>query len=352
MQRRNFLHGAAGAALAQQGTVRLPRKLRVALIGGDGHAGEILTPLPRLPDVEMVAYTESEEFARIRKNERMAAARKYADYRRMLDQEKPDVVAVLTPNGGRAEAVLACTERKLNWIAEKPLALDRPSWEKLKKAVLASGVKFSILLPMRYDPHFVAMRRIVQSGAIGEVGQISSQKSYKAGKRPKWMREPATYGSTILWIGIHMIDLMRFTSGRDMPEAFSYQTQVLPAPGIGKMENTTGTIFRLDNGGVATLHMDYYRPESAPTHGDDRLRLCGPKGVVEWMAATGLTLMVEGRPPEVVRDMPEEGSVFVDFLEAAYNGKQQSLTVEDIFRANEVTIAAHESALRRQAVKA
>ena len=30
------------------------------------------------------------------------------------------------------------------------------------------------------------------------------------------------------------------------------------------MENTTVSGFRLDNGGTATLHMDYFRPEPLP----------------------------------------------------------------------------------------
>ena len=126
MHRRSLLFATAGAALAQKSKqpVRLPRKIRLAFIGGDGHAGEILTPLPLLPDVEIVAFTESEESGKTIKSPRAAKAKKYDDYRRMLDQEKPDVVAVLTPNGGRAQAVMACTDRKINWIAEKPLAIS------------------------------------------------------------------------------------------------------------------------------------------------------------------------------------------------------------------------------------
>jgi hypothetical protein len=44
------------------------------------------------------------------------------------------------------------------------------------------------------------------------------------------------------------------------------------------------------NGGVAMLHMDYCRPETAQTHGD-RLRLAGTKGAADDPAATGVTVM-------------------------------------------------------------
>ena len=57
------------------------------------------------------------------------------------------------------------------------------------------------------------------------------------------------------------------------------------------METATASVLQLDNGGLATLRVDYFRPETAPTHGDDRLRLAGTKGIVEYQASTGVTLM-------------------------------------------------------------
>jgi predicted dehydrogenase len=68
-----------------------------------------------------------------------------------------------------------------------------------------------------------------------------------------------TYGSTILWIAAHSIDLMLWVSGRSFTEAASLQSHVA-FPEAGDMQNVTRTLFRMDNGGSATLHMDYLRP--------------------------------------------------------------------------------------------
>ena len=40
-------------------------------------------------------------------------------------------------------------------------------------------------------------------------------------------------------------------------------------------------LLRLANGGTATCHLDFLRPASALTHGDDRLRIAGSEGVLE-----------------------------------------------------------------------
>jgi predicted dehydrogenase len=270
----------------------------------------------------------------------------------MLDKEKPDLVAICNAGGPpRVEVILEATRRGLPWIAEKPLANDRAGLDRVRAALKKNPVPFSMLLPMRFDPSYRALHDLARSGQLGEIGQISSQKSYKSGDRPEWMRNPVTYGGTIAWIGIHMIDLMRYTSGREFVEAFSFQSQVAAPAGIGRMENTTGTVFRMDNGGVATLHMDYYRPDSAVTHGDDRLRLAGSKGVAEYMEATGVTLIAEGRKPERLTNLPPRGSVFLDFVESLYLGRKSDLTSGSIFRNCEATIAAQESARLGRPVK-
>ncbi len=352
---RRHVLAASAAALAPAATaaLRLPRKIRLGLLDVEGHLGEVLKPLPQLPDVEVVAIAHPDAAVadRQKRNPRLAAAKHYTDYRRMLDAEKLDVVSVCNANGPRAQAILACLEHKVHVIAEKPLALTRKDLDRIKTSLQGAGTKLSTLLPMRFSPPYLALRQIASSGAIGEIINISTQKSYKAGNRPPWMKKQDTYGGTIPWIGIHMIDLMRFTSGREMTEAFSYRAQIKAPAGIGEMENTTGSVFRLDNQGVAMLHMDYCRPESAPTHGDDRLRLAGTKGVLEYMAATGVTLLEEGRKPEKLEKLPEEQSVFLDFLDHVYNGKPTALPFDDIYKANLVTIAAQESAVSGRVVK-
>src|SRR5450631_422085 len=118
LSRRSWLAGlpiaAQQAARAAQPTVHLPQKVRLALIGVEGHMGEITGHLKEAPDVEFVAVSDTDpkaaaHFAR----GALAGLRQYTDYRRMLDKEKLDMVAIGGPNGSRAEVLLAAIERKL-----------------------------------------------------------------------------------------------------------------------------------------------------------------------------------------------------------------------------------------------
>jgi predicted dehydrogenase len=351
LTRRTLFTGTAITLAAQ--TLKLPSRIRVAIVGLDGHPGEITKPLNEVPDLDIVgiAGAEAGDVRRFtRRNPRLADVQRFDDYRRMLDTLKPDVVAVCNNNGERAAAIVEAANRKLNVIAEKPLALNRADLARVRTAVESHGVHLGMLLPMRYESSYAALRDIVRSGEIGDVIQISAQKSYQLGKREEWYKHRATYGSTILWIGIHMFDLMRFTSGRDMTEASSFMGRV-GFPGYGDMETTTATAFRLDNGGTATLHMDYCLPASAPAHGDDRLRLSGTKGVAEYMAATGTTLATTTKKPHRIDTLPPEGSVFRDYLAHVYGGAPATLTTDEIYSVCEITIAANEAAVERRIVK-
>ena len=331
MRRRSFL--AAAPLAAATDSLKLGRKVRVVIIGTEGHTSEVTEPAKRLPEIEIVARLPGGQ-----------------DYRPVLDREKPDVVAVCNDNGARAAAILACAERGLHYIAEKPLAISRADLQRVRTAVEKSKVRHTIMLPMRYLPHYQALRQIVASGELGQIAQIGGQKSYKAGADSQWKNKASSYGGTIPWVGIHMLDLMRWTSGREFVETAAFQSLV-GMPELGDRENTAAALFRLDNGGVATLRMDYLRPAASPTHEDDRLRLAGTKGVAEWQAGTGVTVVTNDAKPRRVENLPVRGSLFEDFLRALYLGGPDPIAVGDIWRVNEICLVARESAEKGRMLK-
>lgn len=340
ISRRNLILSAAAVP-----AIRLPKKIRVAILGFEGHAGEITGPLPLLPDVELAAYASPRPSTAAP----YAAAKHYEKYQDLLENEKLDVVAVTTDDGARAEAILACLARNLHVIAEKPLARTRADVELVRKAAAESGGRLSMLLPARFMPHFQALKQVVASGEIGDPALVTGQKSYRAGANVEWRNRKESYSGTIPWVGIHMADLMLWTSGRQFTECAAYQSRV-GWPELGARENTAGVLFRMDNGGAASLMMDYLRPELAETHDDDRLRIAGTDGVAEYQRATGVTVVTKKAKTRTVAPPPPQ-HLFIDFLDSVYNGKPTILPVEDVWRVNEICLAARDAANTGKTVK-
>jgi predicted dehydrogenase len=337
---------AACAWQARAETVRFSRKVRLGMVGFDGHPEEILRPLADFPDVELaaiaIAASDPATTATHLKNPLAAKARRYDTFNEMLNREQLDCVAICNQNGDRAAAIQAVLARKLDFIAEKPYALHRRDWEAVATGIARTGVRAGMLLPMRFDAPYRAMKQIVDSGEIGDPAQIDAQKSYQLDARPDWQKHLRSYGGTIPWIGVHMIDLMAFVSGREFSGAASVVGHV-GFPDLGEMQNVTASVFRLDNGGTATLRMDYLRPQVLAGHGDDRLRVAGTRGIVEYREDSGVVVLnSQGR--RSLTKLPEKGSVFADYLRWVYLGTAPQLTWKDIVRANEVTLAAQEAA--------
>jgi predicted dehydrogenase len=351
LTRRAWIEGVALAAqAASEPAVRLPQRVRLAIIGLEGHTSEILEPMNYLPDLELVAIQDPNPTLMDEVRAKHPAARAYRDWRELLDHEKLEMVGICGTNGERPEILVACAQRKLHIVAEKPLAITGADLERIKRSVAENGVRLTMLISMRFESQYRALKQIVDSGAIGEVAQIAAQKSYKLGDRPDWMLHRSSFGGTIPYIAVHMVDLMRWTSGRELIETISVQGRV-GFPSLREMENTTATIFRLDNGGTAALHLDYLRPDTAPTWGDDRLRLAGTRGVAEYQAATGVTLMTDKHPPRLITELPPNGSLFLDFLNSVYNHSPAVLDLRDIYRVNEIVLAARDAGDRRQMIR-
>ncbi len=336
--------GRATVADAGRSARRMP-DVRVGIIGLEGHTSELFEVVRMRPEVRITAIADSdkEQLAHARQNAFLAAAEPYSDYRKMLDGNRLDIVAVCGENSTRAGIVQECARRKLAIIAEKPLALDFAELEATRKLIAETRVPLSMLLSMRFEPQYQRMRAVVEAGQIGEVVAMGSQKSYKLGERPAWMKSRRSFGGTIPYIGIHMIDLMRWVGRREFTEAAAFQSTV-GAPQAGEMENNVALIFRLDNRGTASLRMDYLRPPAAPTHGDDRLRIVGTRGVVEYQQSQGVTLITESAGPVELKDLPPQKFLFQDFLESIYTGKKHLISQEDIFRLSEIVLKARDAA--------
>lgn len=322
---RRFFTGSA-ALWAAQSELALPKRVRIVIIGTEGHPSEITEPAPRIRGLEIAAHVKGN-----------------ADYRPVLDREKPDLVAVCNADGPRAAAIKECVRRGLPFIAEKPFAIHRPDFDEIRAGVEKARLKHSMLLPLRFTPWFQALHELGQGGALGTIAQIGGQKSYRKGADVGWRNKKETFSGTIPWVGIHMVDLMRWTSGRDFTEAAAMQAH-LGMPELGDRDNAAAILFRMDNGGLATLRIDYLRPDSAATHADDRLRLAGTEGIAEYQEQTGVTLMKVGEKPRRLETLPPAKSLFVEFLKALYLGGADPISAADIVRANVICLRAREAA--------
>jgi predicted dehydrogenase len=204
------------------------------------------------------------------------------------------------------------------------------------------------MLPYRYHPEFHAARTAVAEGLVGEPLLITAQKSYKLGARHPMYTRRFTYGGTIPWVAIHAIDwVFWFTRGRITDVSAIHTTSGNRSH--GELESCGVCLFRLANSGAAAVSCDYFRPPGAPTHGDDRLRVAGEKGIVE--VAGGEAVLTAGSAPPRKLPREEPRSLFEEFVRHVEEGSPLRITAEEAFDVSELALKSREAADSRTSIK-
>jgi predicted dehydrogenase len=326
--------------------------MNVGFIGLKGHQGVVVSALKEAGcRVVAVCDDDKAKLAGVSKWPTASAETKvYTDFHVMLESERLDVVVEAGTDNVRGSVIKECAARRVHVLAEKPLAFDLEELREVRKAVESSGIHLSMLLTMRFEPAYRLVREQIAAGAIGKVCQAAMQKSYKLGNRPEWQRSKTTFSGIIPFIGIHALDLIRWTTGCEFTSAMAYQGNT-GHPDIRDMEDNACVALKLDNGGSAAVRLDYCRPPAAPTHGDDRLRVAGSKGVIETSeAGKKVTLVTETEGPREL-PLPEPGKQFLNFVRATEGKEKCEVPAEDCFRITEVVLKIREAAMRGEVAK-
>lgn len=330
---------------------------KLVFVGASGHVQYALAELAGFPQVRFAAYAPSfpgedvSVFSRLPIEEE-APPQAYGDWRKMIATERPDMVAVCARYDLTGLIAAEAAQRGCHILSEKPAALTFHDLARLRRSVADSRVHYVMMLAMRYDAPFYTARQVVRQGVIGEPYLVFAQKSYRWGAhRPTWYADPARYGSTIAWVGIHAFDYARWVSGVDYVEVCAHHANLVHTERPACQDVAT-VMARLANEGTAAFTLDYLRPQAAATHGDDRLRIAGARGVIE-VCDQGTRLQVITAEKNVAAWplVEPERTLFGDFVAAVEDRGRPLISAEEAFDITEFALKAAQAADRGWTVR-
>jgi predicted dehydrogenase len=174
----------------------------------------------------------------------------HATIEELLDREKPEAAVIAVPNQLHKSASLACIERGIHVLVEKPIADSLASALAIVDAAAARKVGVLVGHHRRHNPLMRKAQEIVQGGGVGQVVAVNGMwLSHKP--RPyfdvAWRREPG--GGPILINAIHDIDCMRMLCG----DVATVQAMSANAARGFAVEDTAAAVLRFKNGALGTL---------------------------------------------------------------------------------------------------
>lgn len=185
----------------------MPKIYRVAVIGSTkrGNYGHgIDTVWKDVPETKVVAVADEDEAGREAAVKRLEAPKGYADYRQMLEVEKPDIVAI----GPRwidrhYEMALEAASRGCHIYMEKPFVRTLTEADELVRRCDMSHVKLALAHQTRYSPTLPTVMKMIADGLLGTVLEIRGR-----GK------EDGRGGPEDLWVlGSHVLNLIATFAG-------------------------------------------------------------------------------------------------------------------------------------------
>jgi len=232
---------------AKKGT-RGRRKVRVALIGAGGMANAFHYPsLAEMTDVEMAAICDLVPEKARETAERFKIPKQFSDYRRMLDDARPDAVYVLMPPHQLFDIAIDVMKRGHHLFIEKPPGLN--AFQNRQMSLCAERHKVLAMcgFQRRYIPLIAALRkRVEERGPIHTVVAAFVKCSYPA----------ASYYDGAIDIlscdAVHAVDTMRFLCGGEVVRVAS-DVRTLGADG----PNAFYAIVKFSSGATGILQTNW-----------------------------------------------------------------------------------------------
>jgi len=328
--------------------------MKVAFIGVRGHYNYAVTGMADSKEDQIVGIAKTIEQDDLGKLRGSAAKigqspKEFDDWRKMLDDTRPEVVVLSGPLYKHAEILIELFGRGIGVFCEKPIATTLEDFARVKSAFGKSKVNFAAQMGIRYEPAFLTAWKAVRAGAIGQPRILDGRKSYKCGQRDEFYKKRTTYGGTIPWVGSHAIDWVQWFSGEKFKNVYaSHSTR--ENRNHGEMEMTAMCLFEMTNEVMATVSIDYLRPDNAPTHGDDRIRCAGTEGVIE--VRGGQAYLINGTAKgEQTLELSADRQVFKDFLAQCKGTGKCLITAEETLDITEVCLLAVKSADEHKLMK-
>ena len=134
----------------------------------------------------------------------------YSSKEELLNDPEIDIVLVATTNEYHKELCIEALRHGKTVLCEKPATMTSSDLEEIIAVAKETGMIFTVDQNRRVNKDFVAMRRAVEQGLLGDVYVIESRVEGSRGLPSGWRCEKAKGGGMMLDWGVHLIDQLMY----------------------------------------------------------------------------------------------------------------------------------------------
>ena len=281
---------------------------------------------------------------------------RYTDYRKMVEEVRPELVGIATESGVHAQIALYCIDHGVICIIEKPIAMSMKDADEIVRRSEEKGVKVSACHQNRFNIAVQETRKALESGRFGKLSHGSVHVRWNRNKsyydQAPWRGRWASDGGALMNQCIHGIDLLRWMFGDEVEEVYGQTRQqfhhYLEAEDVGM------AVVKFKNGAIATIEgtTNVY-----PQNLEETLYIFGEKGTVKIGGKSTNNIDVWDFADEEARDDANKGlkeatsnvygnghtSLYADMIDAIKHDRKPYVDAAAGRNALELVLAIYKS---------
>lgn len=243
----------------------MSKKLRVAIVGMGLQGQRLAKAVATSKHTTLVAS---------------ASERESGSFAAVLKNKDIDAVVIATPNDKHARQAIAAARAGKHVLCEKPLALTVREGRAVQAAAKKSGMRCFVNYHLRMHPEAQKAKRLIAQGKLGDIvyiemlwaiGTVGQKKLPPLPLHMRWRESVKAGGGTTATRGVHLIDLLRYITGREAKVVGGYHDGSKT-----RVDRTATTLLLLDKKTPVVITTSKMMPGA-----DNRITILGSKGKLE-----------------------------------------------------------------------
>lgn len=224
-----------------------------------------------------------------------------------------DLVSVHSPPFLHAEHVQRALDAGHDVLCDKPFGTSAAEARAMADAAESAGVLHFLNFEFRHDPTRLALKQVLEDGAIGELLHLHWTSYTSLSRRPLrpygWLFDRARGGGWLGAFGSHAIDTVRWMLGEIVDAVGGGRIDIAERPDHdGTLHECTAedaftAHLRIAGGRTATIDTAF----AAPVNLVPRITVFGSEGAAELVGARELHVRRPGEAPVITTFEPVEG---------------------------------------------
>ena len=272
----------------------------------------------------------------------------YDTYAALLADPSVDAVAIGDYYSIRGSRVIEALKAGKHVIADKPLCTEESEAKEIRRLCEEKNLAVYLMLDLRFDPSFFTAKKLIESGAVGEIAQIAFQGQHPLlyNERARWYFEEGKHGGVINDIAIHGIDLLTYLCDLEIEKINAARCWNAYATEEKDFKDSAQFMLTAKNGAGVIADVSYAIPDGVefalPYYW--QFYLWGEKGTISFSLNGEAALFEkENKEKQILENKPAV-NYLTDFHRLVNGGKDVVLPMEEVFGSTRLTLLTQSAA--------